>query len=80
MQVQVQASLPGWVLAASPEAPSQAHGISPLPTSSQKLPQDFKMKHFHAGQIVSIEFSSLLSAVLGRDVLINYSPYGLGDQ
>lgn len=47
---------------------------SEVPLSFQEPSQVLQMKHFHAGQIVFIEFSSTLSSVLRRDILINYSP------
>lgn len=53
---------------------------SEVPLSFREPSQDMQMKHFRAGQIVFIEFSSTLSSVLRRDILINYSPRGLKDQ
>lgn len=58
--------------------PGQAGGSFSLPTS--EVPLSFQMKHFHTGQVVFIEFSSMLSSVVRRDILINYSPRGLKDQ
>lgn len=58
--------------------PGQAGGSFSLPTS--EVPLSFQMKHFHTGQVVFIEFSSTLSSVVRRDILINYSPRGLKDQ